>query len=86
MLVKASGGEVFFLRPADAIELVSRCKEGNISLYGIDGFALTKSTTQPFLEHSISFDQDRSSYEKARRFLEGYIDSDLYFEVVYAPS
>lgn len=77
-------GGILFLRPADAIELVSRCKERNIPLYGIDGFALTKSTTQPFLEHSISLDQDGNSYEKAKRFLEGYVDSGLYFEVVYA--
>jgi hypothetical protein len=76
------------LKPADAIEMVRRCRERGIEVSGIDGFRLTETTTQPLLDEILDLQTEDDKYrhrcwEEAERFLRERMQTDLYFEVAY---
>jgi hypothetical protein len=76
------GGLVLF-PVSTAIRFVERCKELKIQILGVDGFFLTKSTTQPSLEDSVDLSKMESErYELAIDFLSQRSQSGMFFEIV----
>jgi hypothetical protein len=66
-----------------AIEIVKRCKALNIRVFGLDGFFLTETTTEPSLENSIDLSKmEANCHELALEFLFERSNSGMYFEVV----
>jgi hypothetical protein len=77
-------GGTLILPAHHALELVRCCRERGIRVLGLDGFALTETTTQPVMEHSTdySWPNDNDAWSRAESFLAERIDSGLQFEVV----
>ena len=82
-------GGVLFLEPRVAVEMVQRCREGNVNILGIDAFRLSEGKTQPVMDESIDYTTtsnpasratDRWSHAEA--FLRERLNSGLHFEVV----
>lgn len=78
-------GGVLLLNPADAIDMVRRCREENVRILGLDAFILKEKTVQPVMAESIDYgDQveidDRWSHAEA--FLNARDGKGLHFEVV----
>ncbi len=86
--VGVTRGGLLMLRPADAIQMVRRCRELDIEVLGIDGFFLTATTTQPTMENSIDLSGSRKptsnaeGWETAEAFIAQRSTSDLFFEIV----
>lgn len=73
------------LRASDAAEYVSRCAEHGIDILGIDGFLVNDDKLQPMMEHSLDLTilgPPGGADRKAMSFLQRYLDSELWFEVV----
>ena len=78
-------GELF-LRPADAIAMVSRARELGVEILGVDAFHLTDTTIQPDLSRSVTFSgvttvPAKLRWDRAEVFLSQQLQSDLYFQV-----
>ena len=76
---------LFLLKKNDAITFVKEAQKRNIVIYGIDGFYITSSKTQPSLQDSIDFalyTTVDNLYDFAVHFLEERTD-ELYFEIIY---
>ncbi len=76
-------GNVFLLQAVNAIEFIDKCKNLNINIAGIEGFKLfNEIQIQPFQEHSVDYESDKNTHERAKDFLKKRIDLNLWFEVV----
>jgi hypothetical protein len=77
---------ILMLRGHDALEMVHRCRERRVAIYGIDSFLLTPTTTQPVLEHSTDTSclSIEESWSVSEAFLVERCDSQYHFEVVVA--
>lgn len=80
-------GGILFLKSDIAIDFINECRQNKIRIWGIDTFFLTADTTQPSLEHSITFDEDsildESFYDMAVKFVKSKSSlTNVYFEVV----
>jgi hypothetical protein len=82
-------GGLLLLGAKEAISLLNRLRIENISLLGIDGFFITKHTTQPSLEDSIDFTNSMRVPNKnvlikeAIEFIEKRKNKNIYFEIVF---
>ena len=73
-------------KPEDAMALINKCYELNISVYGVDAFILDDPYIQPFMEHSINANEkldDDEQRERFNRHLVKYLNGKFVFEVVY---
>lgn len=77
----ARGGLLFF-HPDLALQIVDQLEAANVDIFGIDGFKVTETVTQPFMEHSVDFEYTEKNWERARDFLEKKRDLGLVFEIV----
>ncbi|MCA9257281.1 MAG: hypothetical protein KDA33_16660 [Phycisphaerales bacterium] len=79
-------GRTLKFRPADAIAFVRRCREKKVIVFGVDGFYLTATTTQPDMNESIDLSlppyRGQDCWKLAEEFIGERQDSDLFFEVV----
>jgi hypothetical protein len=84
-------GSILMLRPADAIEMVRRCRDLKILVYGADGFILHKPVgTEPTIDTidvsdaSRDVDNENNCWNLVERFLRARLGRDLFFEVCHA--
>lgn len=77
-------GEILFLPPAQALQMVRRCRELGLRVLGIDGFELSEKTTRPLMEHSIDLSSPPRTdpWGEAEAFLDRRLSSDLMFDIV----
>lgn len=75
-------GGILFLRSAEARELVHECEKVGARILGIDAFKLGELTTQPLMEHSITFNDLHGNHAYADSFLRDREALDLFFEIV----
>ncbi len=81
-------GGILFLPATAAVELISRARENNMRVLGVDGFFLTPQTTQPTLEHSVDYSRDFAStpafdsWSAAKEFILKRQTLGLVYEVV----
>jgi hypothetical protein len=76
---------ILFLPPSVALEMVDVCRQQGVGVLGVDGFRLSAAGRQPLMEHSIDLSglhPDQDGWQVAAEFLDGYVASDLWFEVV----
>lgn len=81
-------GGLLLFRPADAIDVIRRCREQKVRVLGLDGFRVTATSTQPLMEHSVDFSadtraqSDEENWQLAEDFLRQRGESsDILFEV-----
>jgi hypothetical protein len=68
----------FFCRRT-ALEIVSMCETGRVKIWGIEGFYLTKHTTQPDMDWILNMSDAPYSYEFASKFLKDSSPLPLFF-------
>jgi DNA-binding transcriptional MerR regulator len=68
-------GGLRLYRPADAIDLIRRCRDAGVRVLGIDAFLDRPSGLQPSMENSIDFSSERqielleNNWQHAERFV-----------------
>lgn len=81
-------GGVRLFRPADAIDLIERCRQVGVRVLGIDAFLDRPDGIQPSMEHSIDFSSEhhaellKDSWQHAERFVREREATPFLFEVV----
>jgi hypothetical protein len=81
-------GSVLMLRPADAIEMVQKCRQSKVPVVGIDGFVLHQPQgTEPTIDTidlsdaSLDAESKNNCWDLAESFLKNRLQKDLWFEV-----
>jgi hypothetical protein len=83
-----SRGGLQLFRPADAIDLIRRCRDAGVRVLGIDAFLELHDMVQPSMEHSIDFTTEEhvalveNSWYHGERFIRARVETPLLFEVV----
>lgn len=78
-------GGVLLLEPADAVDMVRRCRDEHVRILGLDAFIVTETTIQPVMAESIDYgdhDDIDDRWRHAESFLVERTGRGLQFEVV----
>jgi len=73
----------------DALTVLDEGQAADQELLGVDGFKLSGTAIQPFLEHSIDFTTAPTkatgpdAYERCRKFIQARANDGLLFELVF---
>lgn len=80
--IKRAG--LLLLKRDDAVQLVIECQKQNVVILGIDGFFITKDTTEPSIEHSIDISNRDFNTEDYNLLMEFLLENDqsMYFEII----
>ena len=78
--VRRSGTDFFCRRTA--LDIVARCEEMNIPIFGIDGYFLTDTTTHQPIEWILDQSKSPLDYDTARRFIAAGDALPLFYEFV----
>jgi len=71
-----------FVESSRALQIIEDCKSKRIRVLGIDGFKVTPTSTQPFMEHSVDYSDKKEAWDDAIAFVKFKSDLGLMFEVV----
>ena len=82
--VHRNGVDYFCRRTA--LEIVDRCGEMNLHVYGIDGYFLTDQITHQPIEWILDMSKCPSDYDAARKFIESGAVLPLFYEFVLGDS
>ncbi|PIH55324.1 colicin E5-related ribonuclease [Paenibacillus sp. LK1] len=79
-------GGLYLYNFSDAIDLITYCKDNNLSILGIDAFIISKDKTQPVSEHSIDYSvsSQNGNWDKAITFLQSKSSLNHMYEVTYS--
>lgn len=79
-------GNTIFFPTNTATEVILAAAEAGLRVLGVDGFVITETSTQPFMEHSIDFSGGPAACENdiqaALEFVKARKSLGLYFEIV----
>jgi len=79
-------GGILMLTADEACRMIARAEEEKIRVLGIDAFVLTKTSTQPVMEHSIDYSVcdfvADSDWRVATTFIKDRASRGFHFEVV----
>lgn len=79
-------GGLYLYNFSDAIDLITYCKDNNLSILGIDAFIISNDKTQPVSEHSIDYSvsSQNGNWDKAITFLQSKSSLNHMYEVTYS--
>jgi len=80
-------GNILLFKPKEAIKFMDASKKEGLYILGLDGFHYTPGgSIQPSMDDSIDLSDaakgSESNWNIAKRFIEKYTDSDMWFEVM----
>jgi hypothetical protein len=81
-------GGLRLFRPADAIDLIRKCREAGVRVLGLDAFRVFPNAIQPDMEHSIDYSSPpytrllQNSWQHAERFVRDREATAFFVEVV----
>ena len=79
--VERSG--LLLFEPEVACAVVDALEEKGVRILGLDAFAITQTTIQPFMEHSVDLSyRTDGSWSVARKHLDEKKNSGFLFEIV----
>lgn len=69
--------------PDDAIELVEKCEQQSLKVFGVAAICLTDEFCLPMMEHDLDLSKAKKNrYTLAKKHLEKFVGSGLFFEVI----
>ncbi|MBU5351368.1 hypothetical protein KQI74_03690 [Paenibacillus barcinonensis] len=79
-------GGLYLYNFSDAIDLITYCKDNNLSILGIDAFIISKDKTQPVSEHSVDYSDSsqNGNWDNAITFLQSKSSLNHMYEVTYS--
>lgn len=79
-------GGLYLYSFSDAIDLITYCKDNNLSILGIDAFIISKDKTQPVSEHSVDYSasQQKGNWDRAITFIQSKSSLNHMYEVIYS--
>ncbi|KLU54350.1 hypothetical protein CXK86_15075 [Paenibacillus sp. BGI2013] len=79
-------GGLYLYSFSDAIDLITYCKDNNLSILGIDAFIISKDKTQPVSEHSVDYSasQQNGNWDRAITFIQSKSSLNHMYEVIYS--
>jgi|GEM_PF-1452999 len=79
-------GGLYLYNFSDAIDLITYCRDNNLSILGIDAFIISNDQTQPVSEHSIDYSvsSQNGNWDKAITFLQSKSSLNHMYEVTYS--
>ena len=66
-----------------AKDVIADCQKNNVRIMGLEAFKLTGEGIQPSQEHSVGFNADEYSWQKALQFLGDVKDLTYLYEIWY---